>query len=69
VETAEGNPLFVEELLGMLIDDGLLVRSDGSWTPTVDLAAVPVPTSITTLLTARMEQLDPDERAVAGGPA
>ena len=66
VETAEGNPLFVEELLGMLIDDGLLVRSDGSWTPTVDLAAVPVPTSITTLLTARMEQLDPDERAVVG---
>jgi tetratricopeptide (TPR) repeat protein len=66
VETADGNPLFVEELLGMLIDDGLLVRSDGGWTPTADLAAVPVPTSIATLLTARMDQLDREERAVIG---
>jgi class 3 adenylate cyclase/tetratricopeptide (TPR) repeat protein len=66
VETAEGNPLFVEELLGMLIDDGLLVRSDGGWTPTADLATIPVPTSIATLLTARMEQLDREERAVVG---
>jgi class 3 adenylate cyclase/tetratricopeptide (TPR) repeat protein len=66
VETAEGNPLFVEELLGMLIDDGLLVRSDGGWAPTTDLAVVPVPTSIATLLTARMEQLDQQERAVVG---
>jgi class 3 adenylate cyclase len=66
VETSDGNPLFVEELLGMLIDDGLLVRSDGGWTPTADLAAVPVPTSIATLLTARMDQLDREERAVVG---
>jgi predicted ATPase len=66
VETAEGNPLYVEELLGMLIDDGLLVRSNGHWTPTTDLAAVPVPTSIATLLTARMVQLDHQERAVVG---
>jgi class 3 adenylate cyclase/tetratricopeptide (TPR) repeat protein len=66
VDTAEGNPLFVEELLGMLIDDGLLVRADGGWAPTADLAAVPVPTSIATLLTARMEQLDREQRAVVG---
>ena len=28
-EAAEGNPLFVEEMLSMLIDDGLLVRDEG----------------------------------------
>ena len=66
MDTVEGNPLIVEELLGMLIDDGLLVRADGGWTPTADLAAVPVPTSIATLLTARMEQLDHEHRAVVG---
>ena len=29
LEAAEGNPLFVEEMLGMLIDDGLLRFEDG----------------------------------------
>ena len=41
--TAEGNPLFVEELIAMLIDEGLLVRDDGHWTPSPDLAHVAVP--------------------------
>ena len=30
LEAAEGNPLFVEEMLGMLIDDGLLRFEDGA---------------------------------------
>ena len=30
-ELAEGNPLFVEETLRMLIDDGILRRVDGKW--------------------------------------
>ena len=29
VEAAEGNPLFVEEMFSMLIDDGVLRREDG----------------------------------------
>ena len=62
VGTVEGNPLFVEELLGMLIDEGLLTRSNGHWTPTTDLAAVPVPTSIVTLLAARLDQLARSKR-------
>ena len=33
-EAAEGNPLFVEEMLSMLIDDGLLVRENGRWAAT-----------------------------------
>ena len=31
---AEGNPLFVEEMLRMLIDDGSLVRDNGTWVAT-----------------------------------
>ena len=31
---AEGNPLFVEEMLSMLIDDGLLVEANGRWAAT-----------------------------------
>ena len=63
-EAAEGNPLFVEEMLGMLIDDGLLERSNGDWVPTGDLEAVAVPPTIHALLSARLDRLRGDERAV-----
>jgi len=63
---AEGNPLYVEELLAMLVDDGLLRQDrDGTWRPAENLATVRVPASISALLAARLEQLAPDERAVA----
>ena len=63
---AEGNPLYVEELIAMLVDDGLLTEAgDGTWQADENLAAVRVPASITALLAARLEQLDPAERAVA----
>ena len=61
---AEGNPLFVEEMLSMLIDDGILVREDGRWVATADITSVPVPPTIHALLAARLDQLSPDERAV-----
>ena len=37
VEAAGGNPLFVEEILSMLIDDGLLMQQGDRWVPTGDL--------------------------------
>jgi DNA-binding SARP family transcriptional activator/class 3 adenylate cyclase len=61
---AEGNPLFVEEMLSMLIDDGLLVREKRRWVATRDLASVPMPPTIQALLAARLDRLGPDERAV-----
>ena len=42
-EAAEGNPLFVEEMFSMLIDDGHLVNRDGEWEATGDLTEVAVP--------------------------
>ncbi len=50
VRVAEGNPLFLEEMLA-------LVRESGG-------AEVEVPPTIQALLAARLDQLDPDERAV-----
>jgi DNA-binding SARP family transcriptional activator len=61
---AEGNPLFVEEMLSMLIDDGLLVGEDGRWKVNGDVSTVRVPPTIQALLAARLDQLDVIERAV-----
>jgi tetratricopeptide (TPR) repeat protein len=65
-DAAEGNPLFVEEMLAMLIDDGVLRQSDGGWALAGDLAAVSVPPTIQALLAARLDRLDHEERAVIG---
>jgi class 3 adenylate cyclase/tetratricopeptide (TPR) repeat protein len=64
LDAAEGNPLFVEEMLGMLIDDGLLRFEDGAWHAVEDLADVTVPPTIQLLLAARLDRLDAEERAV-----
>ncbi len=63
-EAAEGNPLFVEEMLLMLIDDGLLTRDNGQWAATGDVAAIRVPPTIQALLAARVDRLDENERSV-----
>ena len=64
LEAAEGNPLFVEEMLGMLIDDGLLRFDGDTWRGVDDLEQVTVPPTIQLLLAARLDRLDADERAV-----
>ena len=64
VAAAEGNPLFVEELLRMLIDEGLLVRSNGGWASTGELSHLTVPATIRSILAARLDQLPAGERAV-----
>ncbi len=64
LDAAEGNPLFVEEMLGMLIDDDLLRFEDGAWRAVEDLADITAPPTIQLLLAARLDRLDAEERAV-----
>jgi len=61
---AEGNPLFVEELLRMLVDESLLRRENGGWVAAGDLGRLAVPPTIHALLSARLDRLAPEERAV-----
>ncbi len=65
IEAAEGNPLFVEQMLSMLIDDGILQRGQGEqWILVSDLGAFTIPPTISALLTARLDRLGPSERPV-----
>jgi len=64
IDASEGNPLFVEQMLSMWIDDGLLRCDNGRWLPAADLESVTVPPTIQALLAARLDTLTHDERAV-----
>jgi predicted ATPase/class 3 adenylate cyclase len=62
--TAAGNPLFVEEVVGMLIDDGLLERHNGAWVADPALATFRIPATLRELLGARLDRLPADRRVV-----
>jgi len=64
VAASEGNPLFVEEFLRMLVDNGMIVRSEDRWLPAAELGDLVVPASVQAILAGRLERLSPDERAV-----
>jgi class 3 adenylate cyclase len=69
VRAAEGNPLFLEELLSMLVDEGILERIEGHVRQVRSLDAVELPASIQVLLAARLDRLDAAELAVVEGAA
>jgi tetratricopeptide (TPR) repeat protein len=63
-KVAEGNPLFVGEVIRMLVDDGVLGRRGGRWVVVGDLSGFAIPPTIQALLAARLDRLAPEERAV-----
>jgi class 3 adenylate cyclase len=54
---AEGNPFFVEEVVRMLIERGVIVAEGDRWVATGDVGAVEIPESLHGLLLARIDQL------------
>src|SRR5262249_38660355 len=62
--TSEGNPLFVGELVRMLVQDGVLKREGERWIPAIELAALEMPPTIHALLAARIERVRQEERTV-----
>jgi tetratricopeptide (TPR) repeat protein len=64
VRAAEGNPLFVEQLLSMLVDAGQLRRVGDGWEAAADMQDLAVPPTIQALLAARLDLLAREERSV-----
>jgi class 3 adenylate cyclase/tetratricopeptide (TPR) repeat protein len=70
LDTAEGNPLYLEEMVRMLLDEGVVTASGD---PVVDdpaaaarvASSVRVPPTIGALLAARLDRLPVDERSTA----
>jgi class 3 adenylate cyclase/tetratricopeptide (TPR) repeat protein len=62
---AEGNPLFVEQLVAMFIEEGALRREGEQWVAARDFAdRVTVPHSLEALLAGRLDLLPRDELTV-----
>ncbi len=62
-EATGGNPLFVQELVTMLIEDEVMVRRDGTWEATALPERLPVPAGIEALLHGRLDALPDPVRA------
>jgi class 3 adenylate cyclase/tetratricopeptide (TPR) repeat protein len=63
-DAADGNPLFVEQMVSMLIDSGVLRRQDEGWAGAADLSEIHMPPTIQALLAARLDRLGRAERSV-----
>ncbi len=61
---AEGNPFFVEEVLRMLIDHGVIALRDGKWTVTREINMIDIPDTLQGVLTARIDRLPEDAKRV-----
>ncbi|MFN2389091.1 MAG: AAA family ATPase [Actinomycetota bacterium] len=61
---AEGNPLFVEQMLAMLLDEERIRRSNGSWVAVGDLSEIAVPPTVHALIASRLDRLGTEERQV-----
>jgi len=62
--TSEGNPLFVGELVRMLVQEGALTKEGERWIVGAGLASLEMPPTIHALLAARIERLGSEDRHV-----
>ena len=60
---ADGNPLFLEEIIRHLIDEGRIVRDGGRWRATEDIDEIVIPDTVQAVLAARIDLLPAVERS------
>ena len=65
VDSAEGNPFYIEEIVKMLIDQKVIIPGPDAWRVEPErLSVIRVPTTLAGVLQARLDGLTPAERAV-----
>ena len=63
IARAEGNPFFLEELIGELVDSGVLERRDGEWSLGAQPVDFAMPDTVHAVLAARIDRLPATEKA------
>ncbi len=63
LDRAQGNPFFLAELLHLLVDRGLLRRTDEGWVVAGELPAQVLPAGVQAVLAARIDELPQATRA------
>jgi class 3 adenylate cyclase len=64
LKKSEGNPFFVEEVIRMLIEHGLIVQTDGRWYQQKQTEAIDIPDNLQGLLLARIDRLPEDAKRI-----
>jgi class 3 adenylate cyclase len=64
VARADGIPLYAVEIVRMLLAQDRLVREGDAYRPTGDIGDLAVPETLTALIAARLDGLDPSDRAL-----
>jgi tetratricopeptide (TPR) repeat protein len=64
VGTAGGNPFYVEEIVRVLLEDGIIRRDGERWRLTTTPAELRIPSTLTGVVQARLDRLAPHEREI-----
>ncbi len=65
VNNAEGNPYYIEELIKMLVEDGVIIKGERVWLIKADrLDQIRIPPTLTGVVQARLDSLPLKERLV-----
>ncbi|HUG06554.1 MAG TPA: adenylate/guanylate cyclase domain-containing protein [Candidatus Limnocylindria bacterium] len=64
VRRAEGNPLYVEEFLRLLIETGRIVQYQGRWEATGELERQEVPPTLVGLVSARLDRVSREVKQI-----
>jgi class 3 adenylate cyclase/tetratricopeptide (TPR) repeat protein len=64
LDRAEGNPLFMEEMLLTLVERRILTDDNGGWILTTPLSKVSIPDTVHAVIAARVDALPGDEKEI-----
>ncbi|MCB9947644.1 MAG: AAA family ATPase [Rhodospirillaceae bacterium] len=63
-ERTEGRPLFIEEIIRSLIENGAIAGEPGRYRKVRDIAEIQIPDSVQAVIAARVDRLDPEQKRV-----